>query len=78
MICYISFTACERKRREKGEGEAGDRRRQKAEAEQRCSIRRQNERRDDTEECAKHASSYTVKAKHTGSQAEMKSTVRHV
>lgn len=78
MICYISFTACERQRREKGEGEAGDRRRQKAEAEQRCSIGRQNERRDDTEECAKHASSYTATAKHAGSRAEMKSTVGHV
>jgi len=33
MICYISFIACERQRREKGEGKAGDRRREKAEAE---------------------------------------------
>lgn len=55
MICYISFTARERQRREKGEGEAGDR---KQEQKQRCSIWRQNEQRDDTRGYAKDASSY--------------------
>lgn len=76
MICYISFIACERQRREKGEGEAGDGMRRKAETKMRYLETKQKEgwHRGMCKRCLLlHLLKLNM---HTNYKAEMKSTGR--
>lgn len=75
MICYISFIACERQRREKGEGEAGDGMRQKAEAE--TKMRYLETKRKEGWHRGMSLFLHLLKLNiHTNYKAEMKSTGR--